>query len=1025
MNLSRFSIHRPVLTVMATFLIIILGGVSLRRLPIDLMPDISMPRISISTSYSNASPEEVEELITRPIEAAVSAVPGVDQIESESAEGNSRVSVSFVWGTDLDAAANDLRDRLDRVLSRLPDEADRPTLRKFNPADMPILVLGVGSDIDPTVLRTMLDNQVKFRLERVNGVAAIDVMGGNEREIHVDIDPYRLKALKISLDKILGAIRASNVNLPAGSIYRGNMDIRLRTPGTFRNLDEIRETVVAMVEGAPVRLADIAVIEDSWVDKTSLILVNGKPGIQLRVYKQSGSNTVEIAKEVLKEVERINLDFPRLIVTPIMDTSEYVERSINNMTSSMIYGGLLATIVLLIFLRNIRSTLIVGVSIPISVIAAFFLIYFRGYTLNIMTLGGLALGVGMLVDNAIVVMENILRIRDEGKERLQAALKGSEEVTTAIIASTLTTVVVFLPLVFMKGMVGIMFQQLANVVGFSLLCSLMAAISLVPMLASKLVKPSPKMDKPDPNVSEWFFIVTGRVFEAMESAYREILGWALKHRGAVIFICLAILAGTACLAPFVGTELMPQADESEVRIDGEMEVGTRVELVLAQFEKIYGIIERSVPEMRSSQANIGGNMMHPGEANKGSIRVTLKPRSQRTRSDTEIADFLAKELKDIPGVKIRTRKGQGLFILRMASRGTERVSIEIRGHDFDTTDALARQVSDLVEEVPGVTDALSSRSAGTPEVSIEIDRRKAEEMKLSVTSIGEALKTSLSGSRAGVFREGGDEFQILVKFRDAKNLTLEEILDFSITNSEGKPVVLRNVVTMVSRKGPAIIARQDQERIVEVRANVSGRDIGSVIADVREKLRGVAVPKNCAITFGGDFEEQQKAFRELMFSFVLAVLLVYMVMASQFESLVDPFIVMFSLPFASIGVILMLFFTNTTLNMQSFIGCIMLAGIVVNNAILLVDYTNYLRREEGMALFEAIQEAGRRRLRPILMTALTTSLALVPLALGLGEGGEAQAPMARAVIGGLLSSTLVTLVLIPVVHSIFERETKQ
>ncbi|PKK89094.1 MAG: acriflavin resistance protein [Candidatus Wallbacteria bacterium HGW-Wallbacteria-1] len=1025
MTLSSFSINRPVMTVMGTLLVMILGGVSLRNLPIDLMPDISMPRLSISTNYGNASPEEVEELITRPIEEAVAAVPGVEEIESDSGEGRSRVSISFVWGTDIDAASNDVRDRLDRIIARLPDDADRPTMRKFSPSDFPILVLGVASDLDPTVLRTMIDNQVKFRVERVNGVAAIDIRGGNEREIHIDLDQWRMKAMKISLNQIISRIRDSNVNLPAGSIHLGNMDIRLRTPGTFNSLEQLADTVVAMVDDAPVKVRDLGTVVDSWVEKTSNVLVNGKPGIQLMVYKQSGSNTVEVAQSVIDEIESINRDFPRLSVIPIIDTSQYIKSAITNMSQSTLYGSMLAILVLMLFLRNISSTAIVGVCIPISVIATFLLIFFRGYTLNIMTLGGLALGVGMLVDNAIVVMENILRLRDSGHSSMESAENGSEEVTSAIIASTVTTVVVFLPLIFMRGMIGAMFEQLANVVGFSLLCSLVVAISLVPMIASRVLKPSPRTDNPNPTFGERLFIRSSAVFEAIENTYRDILAPALRHPWFVVVACFTILGSSLLLTPMIGTELNPEADENEVRVDGELEVGIRLDVITEKFKQIQKIIEREVPEMRSSRTTVGGNPWRPGEANKGQVRISLYPRAERDRSDTQIAAALSKALDKIPGVKIRTRKGQGLFLLRMASGGTERISIEIRGHNFDTASALANQVAELTEQVPGVTDTRISQSAGTPEETLVIDRRKAEEMKLSVSQIGEALKTALSGTKAGEFRDGGDEFSIRVKMKDSMEFTMEEILDFTVTNSQGVPVVLKNVVNVVSTTGPTIVARKDQERIVEIRVNISGRDMGSIVEDIREAIKAIPIPRNYSISFGGDFEEQQKAFRELMFSFALAVILVYMVMASQFESLRDPLIVMFSLPFAAIGVILMLFLTDTTLNMQSFIGCIMLAGIVVNNAILLVDYTNLLRRRDNMELFEAIREAGRRRLRPILMTAMTTSLALIPLAIGFGEGGEAQAPMARAVIGGLLSSTLVTLVLVPVIYSLFEREGKE
>ncbi len=1022
MKISHFSVHRPVFTSMATCLVLVLGGIALSRIPIDLMPDITEPRLSVSTSYENASPEEVEELVTRPIEEAVSSVTGVEEISSRSSEGQSRVTVAFSWGTDLDAASNDVRDRLDRIYARLPDDADRPSLRKFNPSDFPILILGTTSTLDPTVLRTIVDEQIKYRLERVPDVAAVHTRGGNEREIRVDLETNKVKTLGLSLNDVVQRIRAGNLNLPAGSVYRGHLDVRIRTPGLYANLDEIRNTVVAVIDGAPVRLRDVGTVEDAWKDKTNYILINGEPGIMMAVNKQSGANTVAVTRGILAEIERLERDLPQIEIVPVINTSKYIEQSIDNLGRSALYGGLFAILVLLFFLRNIRSTAIVAVSIPISIVATFLLIHFAGFTLNIMTLGGLALGVGMLVDNAIVVVENILRLHDNDLDRRAAALTGSEEVTSAIIASTLTTLVVFLPLIFMRGMSGIMFKQLALVVSFSLLCSLVAAISLVPMLASKLMRPTRNHA-----AGSWkgrLLAVSTSLFEGLEVTYRDFLHWALSHRAVVAMLCVLLLGGTFALAPLIGTELMPETDEGEVRVDGEMEVGTRADVMLDAFKEVYEIIENHTPEMEQSTGMIGGTPWRPG-GNEGRFRISLKPLSERTRSDEEIADDLGRRLAHIPGIKIRTRKGGGFFLIRRATGGTERLSIEVRGHDLEGAQRLSDQIREIVESVPGVTDTRMDESAGTPEEQIIIDRLKAEEMHLSVAAISETLETALSGTNAGEYREGGDEFRILVRAKNARRLSLEELLDLTVTNGEGQPVVLRNVVDVRPRSGPTSIRREDQERMVRIYANIRGRDMGSVARDIEKSLHEVPVPRDFAVAVTGDYEEQQEAFQELLISFGLAVLLVYMVMACQFESLRDPFVVMFSVPFAAIGVILMLFLTNTTLNLQSFIGCIMLAGIVVNNAILLVDHTNLLRRREGMALREAIEEAGRRRLRPILMTALTTSLALVPLALGMGEGGEAQAPMARAVIGGLLSASLITLVLLPVVYSIFERKMRK
>ncbi len=1022
MKIARFAVRRPVFTVMVALIVIILGGVSLTRLPVDLMPDITYPTLSISTSYENASPEEIEELVTRPVEQAMSAVPGVEEVSSISSEGSSNVRVTFSWGTDLDVATSDVRDRLDRVVPRLPEDADRPSLRKFDPASFPILILGASSNLDPVQTRRLIDDEIKYRIERVPGVAALDVWGGLEREIHVDLDPDKLKALEIPLDQVVARIKSANVTLPAGAIESGNYEITLRTPGEYTDLEQLRDTTIAVHKGAAVRLREVADVEDSWERVTQIVRINGEPGVRLSVNKQSGTNTVEVAKRLLREIERVNQEIPQIRLTPIIDTSKYIKRSITNVGSAAVFGGLFAVFVLLVFLRNLRSTAIIAVAIPISIVATFALIYFGGFTLNLMTLGGLALGVGMLVDSSIVVLENIYRLREEGKAGAEhAAVRGTEEVTGAIIASTMTTLAIFLPLIFVRGMAGVMFKQLAYVVSFALLCSLGVALTMIPMLASRFLHPTTLERVEHESLGHVLFRISGTFFARIERNYKRLLHLALDHRALVVLAAALLLGGSVALMPFVGVELMPQGDEGEVRVEAEMEVGTRVAVVDRLFEAIQAVVEKDVPERENFVINVGGSTWRGQGSRTGFMRIALKPQSQRDRSSEEVAAALRAQLARIPGATIRTRAGQGLFLLRRMSGGSERVEVEIRGFDLGTADELAQRVKQLVEEVPGVTDAQISRDIGAPERIITVDRAKAEGMKVAVQDVAETLQTAVSGTRAGDFREGGDEFAIRVKLKDAEQRSLREILDLTVTNTDGQPVVLRNIVADRPRSGPVRIERKDQERLVTVRANIQGRDMGSIIADIRKGLLSLPAPRGFSIDFGGEYEEQRKTFRELGLGLVLALVLVYAVMASLYESLRDPFVVMFSVPLAVIGVVLMLLLTKTTFNMNSYIGCIMLAGIVVNNAILLVDYTNRLRREEGLGLREAIEEAGRRRLRPILMTAFTTSFGLLPLAVGLGEGGEAQAPLARAVIGGLLSSTFITLLVVPVVYSVFER----
>ncbi|MFO7608325.1 MAG: efflux RND transporter permease subunit [Candidatus Krumholzibacteriia bacterium] len=1019
MNLARGPIRRPVLTSMVYLIVVTVGLVSFSRLAIDLMPEVTFPTVTVIADYGNVGPQEMEELVTRPIEEALAAVQGVEEITSSSTEGSSVVRVAFGWGQDLDEASNDIRDRLDRVMGRLPEDIERPMIRKFDLSAFPVLILGVSGDFDPLELRELVDEQVKYRLERVPGVAAVDIWGGLSREIHVDLRADQVKALDLGTDTILAALRNENRNVPAGTLETGNLDVLVRTQGEYRSLDEIRRTVVAVRQGTPIRIADIAAVEDSHEEITRLARVNGQPSLRMSINKQSGANTVTVAHAVRAEMERINLDIPQVRLVPLIDTSVYIENSIDNVGRSTLVGGVLAVVILLLFLRNASSTAIIASAIPVSIIATFGLIHFGGFTLNLMTFGGLALGIGMLVDSSIVVLENIFRQREAGLSAEDAALQGSAEVGTAIVASTLTTVVVFLPVVFMRGISGIYFQQLAYVVVFSLLCSLVVALTLVPMLSARLLRYRAGRAPSGRGGTGRLFAASARAFAAVEDAYGRLLERALVHRRAVGVTAVAVFAVAVLLVRTVGVDFMPATDEGEVRVDVEMAVGTRLEVVDRMARSVEDLIREHVPEARYVLASVGGGGWRTSGGHTANIRVTLAPLAERTRSSEDVAADLRLLLADLPGAAIRTRAGQGLWILRMGQGGGDNLSLEVRGHDLETARVLAQRVRDAVVAVPGITDARISREEGRPEEVVVIDRQKAADLGLTVARIGEALRTAVGGTYASNYREGGREYRILVRLGEDDRRNLRNLLDLTVTNDRGQPVVLRNVVRTDALEGPVRIERKDQERTVFVSANFAGRDMGSVIADVREALRTIAVPRDFAVIIGGDYEEQQKAFRELMLGLILALALVYMVMAGQFESLRHPFLVLFSVPMAVVGVVLALILTGTPFSLNAYIGCIMLGGIVVNNAILLVDYTNLLRRRDGLAVDRAVVLAGSRRLRPILMTTLTTMLGLLPLSFGWGEGGEAQAPLARVVIGGLASSTLITLVVIPVAYTLF------
>lgn len=1024
MNPSHFTVARPVFTVMATLIVVSLGIVSLMRLPIDLLPDITYPTLTVSTSYSNAGPEEMEELVTRPIEQAVAAVPGVRQMTSNSSEGTSNVRLAFAWGADIEEAANDVRDRIDRIVNRLPDEADRPRVRKFDVSASPIMVLGASSPMDALELRRLIDEQITYRIERVPGVAAVDVWGGLEREIQVNLDGDKVQALGLSLDSVRQAIRDANVVVPGGEIERGIYEVTLRTPGQFASLDELGATVVAQRDGASIRLGEVADIRDTHRRITRLIRIDGQDGVRLAVRKQADANTVRVANDVLGEIERIRRDFPQLTLVPVRDQSRYIQKSIDNIGNSIAYGGSLAVLVLLFFLRSVRTTVVAAVAIPVSVIATFALIYAGGFTLNLMTLGGLALGVGMMVDNAIVVLESITRKREqEGASATEAAVSGTGEVSGAIVAGTLTTLVIFLPLLFAEELAGVLYRQLALVVGFSLLASLFIALTMTPMLAARFQSRGPATS----GVGGRLARACGAALSRIETAYEQLLKRTMAERAAALALAVGLFFGSFMLVPLLGTEFLPAADEAEVRVTVEMDAGTRLELLDGKVRQVEKLLFDAVPEAIATVSVVGGTGFRTGAPASGNITMTLTPAMERTRSSEQVAADLRRELTGIPGTVVRTRAGQGLFLLRLGGGGddVERLAIEVRGFDLTLLDRIARDVQSAIADVPGITDVVMARDRRVPVEMLRVDRQRAADLGLSVSRIARTIETAIAGAGAGDYREGGYEYRIFVRLKDAERLSLDEVMDIGVLNNTGELVPLRNVVTLEAGLGPLTIERQDQQRISRISANIAGRDLGSVVTDVRDRLATIAVPRGAEIVLAGDIEEQEQVFSELMIGILLAIALVYMVMACLYESLRDPLIVMFSVPFAAIGVILTLLATGTTLNAQSFIGCIMLVGIVVNNAILIVDQAARLHRDQGWTARAAAAEAGRRRLRPILMTSLTTILALVPLALGFGEGAEQQAPLARVVIGGLASSALITLVLIPVMFTLFHPDREK
>jgi len=1022
MNLPRVSVQRPIFTTMVTLMVVVLGAVSLSRLRLDLLPNIELPTVTVRTEYEGASPEVMERLVTQIVEEIIATVPGVEEMTSESFEGRSNIRVSFAWGTDIDAAALDVQAQLEDEISELPDDIVRPRVSKFDIASYPVVILGISSTLDPVELTQLIEDQLRYRFARIPGVAQVDLWGGFNREVRIELDPDRIKALGLPLDRVLQAIGDANLDLPAGKIEQGRYEVTLRAPAEFTDLNQMRATVIAKHDGAAVTLGQIAEVHDTYEKLRRIVRVNGERGIRVAIRKQADANTVEVAKRILAQIDAVNAAFPQIRIVPVINQGNFIELSIANVARSVLYGGGLAVFVLLFFLRNIRSTVVISLAIPISVVATCALMFFGGFTLNLMTLGGLALGVGMMVDSSVVVLENIFRRRDENREEPAiAAVEGTHEVGAAILASTLTTLVIFLPLIFVRGVTGLLFQELAYVIIFALICSLLVALSLVPMLASRLLK-APRDDDTAPGWSGRLAATAAGFFTGLDNAYRDLLRWVLRHRLVTVVAAAAILSASLFLLPWIGSEFLPPSDEGEVSVTGKMEVGTRLALVDQQTRRMEEIVYPAVSEVVSSVVSVGAAGNNPDAASEGEIRLSLLPASQRQRSNVEIAQELRRRLSGkIPGMDIRTRAPQGQFLLDRILGGDEGLTVEVRGFDLETLGVLANRVAEAIAAVPGITDIEISREAGSPQQEIRVDRAKVADLGLSVRDVTEVLETAVAGSQAGEFRTHGNSYRILVQLKDAEKRSLDEILDLTLSTGSGEQVALRNVVTVAPSRGPIVIERKDQQRLVTVEANVAGRDMGSVARDVQALLHQIPRPVGYDLMVAGNFEEQQKAFRELVISLVLALVLVYMVLACQYESLRDPLVVMLSVPLAAVGVLVTLFLTKTTLNVQSYIGCIMLGGIVVNNAILLVDQAGQLRRS-GLGIGDAVAEAGRRRLRPILMTTMTTIFALLPLAFGIGEGADAQAPLARAVVGGLGGSTLITLVLIPAVYSLFHPE---
>lgn len=1011
--------------------IILLGLIAFSNLAIDLFPDISLPVITVETDYSGASPQDIEISITRPIEKRVSRIQNIRYVSSRSREGTSRVTIEFYWGTDLDVASNDIQQSINQILDRLPDDAKQPVIRKFDPSQISVISLSVTGPMDEYRLRQLAEDFVAPRLESLKGVASASVSGGRVREIKVEVERAKLEGNNLSLDKISQAVHSGHMDLPGGSLKTTQKEYGVRTMGRTPNIKDIEEIVVTNHNGVPVRVKDVAKVKDGFEDRDTIASINGVKGVMVGVQKQIGGNTVSVVDAVLKALPQIQKDLPKGVKLQVVsDQSTFIRKSIKNLQHEAIIGALLAVAIVLIFLGSGTSTLIIAHSIPISIIATFVLLHFGKFTLNIMTLGGLALGVGRLVDDAIVVLENINRHIERGESPEEASYIGAKEVSKPVVAATITSIVVFIPLAFVKGVAAILFVQMAYTVAFSLMASLFDSLTLVPVLTAKFLKPKPKEEQKRLSFAQKIYKRTRPIFLKIDEGYQNVLHLALSHRkkvvSAVVMIFVVTMSffflGLTNVIPFIGTEFFPPTDEGQFRVSVRLPVASPVEKTQAVVEQVEGIVFEEVPEIMSlsSRSGSGGMGGRFSGRHVGNLWAMLVDQSERNRSSEAIARILREKFRTIPGAFINVSTG-GLVSRIMTFGSDDPIDVEILGFDLNTGTLLGREVEQILRGVRGVTDIQVGREEGLPEYQVRIRQDRAATMGLTTSRVADVVKTAIEGNESSIFVDPitGREHKVRVRLIEEDRNKLEDLRRLPIPVQGGKVIPLENAAELVQVFSPTQIERKYQQRIIHVTANTSGRDLGSIAQEIEKKISQMKIPEGFTVSLKGARLEQQEAFRMLLFALILAVVLIYMVLASQFGSLLHPFLIMFSVPLGFIGVVWSLFVTGNTLSVISFIGIIMMVGIVVSNAILLVDYTNRLRNE-GIELKEAIVRAGRIRLRPIMMTTLCTICGLIPIAIGLGEGSEANASLAISVIGGLAVSSFLTLVFVPTLYMIVE-----
>ena len=1023
MNLPSLAVRRPITVFMFYLAVALFGFLGVTRTPVDLYPEIELPNVAVITIYRGAAAEDVEGGVTEYIEDSIATVSGIDEIRSVSQSGMSAVMASFEWGSDLEEAANDIRSALEMAKDELPSGIESPRILKLSSSMAPVVVLAVTAEESYEGLNYIAEEEIGNALRRVPGVALVSAMGGPQREIEVSIDPQRLEAYGIDLEQLAGLLAAENLDLPVGMIDVGSTEMTVRIPGRFEDISEISDLVVGQYNGRLVRMRDVGDVRDGFAEPSMHARSNNRPGVVLFMQKQSGANSVEVATAIKAELETLMPTLPSDVeIRVAMDSAKFIGNSLSTLTAAVAWGFLAVIIVVLVFLRRIRSTIVIGLTIPVSFLVVLIFMYAMGYTFNTISLMSLAIAIGLVVDASIVVLENITRHVEAGERVSEASIFAPSEVQQALMASALTTIAVFVPMMFITGMVGVMFNQLALIVAVTIAASLAVALSLTPALSSTFMKRA--FDGGDrPRTT--FFVVGERVFERIEKWYAARLAGALAHRRRTVIGAVVIFVVTMGLAGLLKSEYFPEEDAGYVSAIVELAPGTRLERTIEVMSQISTFVEENVPERvhyfyRSGQTESGFATL-TGEKegpNVGEVAVELVKKNERERTSFEIGEQLREYINGIPGVLSLTVTSGNPMHAAMGG-GDAPVTVVIHGDDLDVLNRTAEKVQRVVSGVDGTRDVRIERGEPLSELHVLIDRDRAASLGVNTAVVASALRSQVYGLEATRFSGEGEEWGIVLRAVEEGRDSLDDIMALPIPTLTGRTITLAAVADVVPGTGPTVINRLDQQRVVKVMADLYGARISEVRPSIETGIARLDIPPEISVTFGGDIEEQMESFKDLTLLLVLAIALVYIVMAAQFESFRGPFIIMFSIPFAFVGVIWAFLLTGTTLNMVSFMGMVMLMGIVVNNAIVLVDYTNIMRRR-GLDIREALMTAGRRRLRPVLMTACTTMFGMLPLAVSRSEGAEMWNPLGVAMIGGLLVATAVTLVLVPTIYSMLE-----